>query len=195
MHRRKHAETLRGAVRSRQNAHHSKYGKRLQTRRSTRSISTVYGKQSRNGLNDCGVVLYGSRGVSISNRRPPPARRMNTKPYSISASACQPLLASRSIAAAMAPDKSAAASRRWALEQGPLQVPHDHVARPAGGVEGRESVAAHAADCRETRRGRLSSSGDPRPLYVARPIDENPPRILIFCGVRSSIKTSRSDEP
>jgi hypothetical protein len=66
----------------------------------------------RNGLNDCGPVSYGSCGVSASNRRSP-SRRTNTKPYTGVASACQPSPVRRSIVAAIAPDRSAAGSRRW----------------------------------------------------------------------------------
>jgi len=64
-----------------------------------------------NGLNDCGVESFGSRGVSISSRRSP-ARRMNVKPNRGSASICQSSAARRSIAAVIAPYRSLAGSKR-----------------------------------------------------------------------------------
>src|ERR1035438_7112701 len=64
------------------------------------------------GENDCCVVLYGSRGVSISNRRSV-SLQTNTNPYSTLPSACHPSPWRRSIAAAIALDRSVACSRRW----------------------------------------------------------------------------------
>ena len=64
-----------------------------------------------NGLNDCGPVSFGSRGVSISSRRSL-SRRMKANPNRGSASICQPSPASCSIATAIALGRSAAGSTR-----------------------------------------------------------------------------------